>query len=227
MYLYSMLYYIGRLRRALVVIHGCRFFDLGLVASKVPACSTFVNPSKNSTFAVTPFVLTPWVHNQGPAAFDAQSLATVAYAAGTQIIIYIGWFIAYIKRLINLKYVVCHNYVTAVVFETTVIVIHAGINDFRHGTPPKAPWPCPARARSGRRSRANNNTTTTNNNRTATTTTNKHNDNDNSNDNEVARGSESRLGEFSDRQVANPTYWITTVIMIRTIPFLVVIITNS
>ena len=55
---------------ASVVIHGCCFFDLGLVAFKIASCPQttilvrFPNPSKNSTFAVTPFVLTPLVRNQ-------------------------------------------------------------------------------------------------------------------------------------------------------------------
>jgi hypothetical protein len=55
---------------ASVVIHGCFFFDLGLVAFKIASCpkktilARFPNPSKNSTFAVTPFVLTPLVRNQ-------------------------------------------------------------------------------------------------------------------------------------------------------------------
>ena len=56
---------------ALVVIHGCCFFDLGLVAC-IQHCVIFPNfifsicsnPSTNSTFAVTPLVLTPLVRNQ-------------------------------------------------------------------------------------------------------------------------------------------------------------------
>jgi len=50
---------------ASVVIHGCSFFDLGLVAFKFMSCpkNTILvccpNPSTNSSFAVTPLVLTP------------------------------------------------------------------------------------------------------------------------------------------------------------------------